>query len=359
MRQLSSRRSLGAVVAIAVVVASLLYLVWRSPRREDLAIYGTFAWPVGTVVVGWFSWAWRKGTRRPVEAASRENLDRVADGLAVAVQVQWQKAAKERGLTGTAPIRVTWGRPTLPMAGPVDAALGSPSFGPLPGLAPAGEAELVSGQAADLHALYGGLQSGRLIIAGSPGSGKSGAAVLLVLAALRHREHVPAQERSEVPVPVLLTVQDWNPVRQSVAEWLAEKLQDTYLLFNTAAGAQTAAELLATGRIAVILDGLDEISPDLRPVALQALSQQATFRLVLLSRTSEMAVAAASQGVLQGAAVIELNPVDSDAAASYLEQIQLDPPPGGWQELTERVRTDPGSPLSRALGTPLALGPSP
>ena len=259
------------------------------------------------------------------------------------------KVAEERGLTGTDPIRITWGRPSLPMAGPVAAAVGSHMFPPLPGLTPIREADLASGWAADLHAVYGGLQSGRLIIAGPPGSGKSGTAVLLVLAALRHRQDVPASDRPQVPVPVLLAAQDWNPVRQTATEWLARKLQDIYPIFAAATGAATAAALLNSGRIAVILDGLDEISRDLRPVALQALSQQTVFRLVLLSRTDEMAAAAASQGILQRAAAIELNPVDPAEAAGYLERTHLDPPPPEWRELTTRIRTDPASPLSRVL----------
>jgi hypothetical protein len=353
--QLRNWWSLGAKTGIALVVGWLLYLVWQSPppRRDDWSTYGAFALAVAAIVVGWLARAWQKGKTGRI--AGSESLDDVADHLAAVVQAQWKKEAEERGLTGADPIRVTWGRPSMAMAGPAAAAVGSRRFGPLPGLTAAGEAELASGQAADLYALYGGLRSGRLIIAGPPGSGKSGAAVLLVLAALRHREQIPAQDQPLVPVPVLVTCQDWNPDRQPVADWLARKLQDTYPLLAARARAGTAAALLAAGRIAVILDGLDEIGSDLRPVALQALSQQATFRLVLLSRTSEMAAAASSQGVLHGAAAVELNPVGPAEAASYLERVQLDPPPAGWHELIRRLRADPGSPLSLTLDNPLAL----
>jgi hypothetical protein len=47
-----------------------------------------------------------------------------------------------------------------------------------------------------------------------------------------------------------------------------------------------AAGLLATGKVTVILDGMDEIHEQLRPVALRALSQQAHFRLVVLTRSA-------------------------------------------------------------------------
>jgi hypothetical protein len=216
------------------------------------------------------------------------------------------------------------------------------------------EAELESGEVNGLHALYGGLGSGRLIIAGQPGSGKSGAAVLLLLAVLKHRDTVSDADRKLVPVPVLLTLQGWNPNREKVKDWLVSQLQGTYQLFNGSRGAATAAALLDAGRITVLLDGLDEISLGLRPAALQALNQQATFRLVLLSRTSEMA-SASGYGILQGAAAIELNPVDAASAASYLERIRPNPLPREWHKLAERVRGDPDSPLALALSTPLAL----
>jgi hypothetical protein len=347
--------SLGAVAAIAAVVAWLLYLIWRSPRRDDWATYGAFAVTVAAVIVSWLARAWQKGkSGQSANAAGSGQLDHVADQLAAAVHAQWKREAEERGLTGADAIRVRWGRPSLPMAGPVAAAAGSRRFPPLPGLAAVGQAELAAGQVADLHALYGGLQSGRLIIAGRPGSGKSGAAVLLLLAALRHREEVSDQDRPRVPVPVLVTAQDWDPVRQKAAEWLTRKLQDTYPLFIGSAGARIALALLAAGRITVIIDGLDEVSTDLRPIALQALSHQATFRLVILSRTREMADAV-SQGVLQGSAAVELYPVDPADAASYLERTHLDPLPAGWQDLTGRLRADPASPLSTALDNPLTL----
>jgi hypothetical protein len=156
-------------------------------------------------------------------------------------------------------------------------------------------------------------------------------------------------------VPVLFTAQDWDPRRQPVSDWLTGRLQETYPLFTGPAGGANAAGLIAAGKIAVILDGLDEIADDLRPTALRALSEQASFRVVVLSRTAEMAAAASHDGVLHGAAAIELRPIGAAEAASYLERIQLDPPPGGWRDLVERLRCSPESPLGTALDSPLTL----
>lgn len=342
---------LGTVIGITV----LFYLLSRSGELTQPDTYWGIPLAVVPIVGGGLAWEWRNGRARRSSGESRGAvLDNAADQLASAVRKSWEEAAKDRGLTGAAPIAVTWGRPSRAMAGPASAAAGNREFDPLPGLAATEEADLASGKISELHALHGGLGSGRLIIAGQPGSGKSSAAVLLVLAALRHREKVSEAERKLVPVPVLLTVQGWDPGRQKVKEWLAGELRGTYQVFAGTRGTETAAELLDAGRITVILDGLDEIDPGLRPAVLRALNQQATFRLVLLSRTSEMA-SAADLGVLHGAAAIELNPVDASSAADYLEQFLHDPPPAAWRELTDRIRADPDGPLSLTLGTPLAL----
>jgi len=196
--------------------------------------------------------------------------------------------------------------------------------------------------------------SGRLIIAGKAGAGKSSAALLLVLAALTHREQVPEELRGSVPVPVMLTLSGWNPDSQPILDWLAKRLQQTYSLLEGRNGISAAATLIAAGKIAIILDGFDELPEAVQPVALEALNQQASFRLIILTRITEMA-AATTQGVLDGAAAIELKDVTPASAASYLERVQRHPPPRGWRTLTNHIRFTPDSPISQALNTPLTL----
>ncbi len=339
--------------AIAVAAVWVLVAVWRSPHRNDLATYWGFAAAVVVPAAGWIAWVWARHKPDSV-AVTGEELGRLADLLAGAVKEEWEQAAGERGLLEPEPIPVRWQRPTAPFTGPVAAAVASKRFAPLPGLAIVEEWRLQKGQVSELHAVYGGLGSGRLVIAGGPGSGKSSAAVLLILAALRYRQNVSKKVRPQVPVPVMFTMQGWDPSTQRARDWLAGRLRETYPLFAGKQGAGTARGMLDNGRIAVILDGLDEIPENLRPAVLRALSQQATFRLVLLTRSAEMAGATA-QALLQGAAAIELQDIDSGAAADYLTRTQLDPPPQGWHELTSRLRQEPGSPLARALNNPLML----
>jgi hypothetical protein len=353
MRGILSWWRMAAVLLLLIAASWLLYAVWRSPRRVDLSTYGAFAVPVMALMAGWIGWVVRAKQSSGDRASADQDLSRLTDSLAMAVKTQWEHAANERGLLPE-PIPISWGRPSLPLTGPVAAAIGSRRFTPLPGFTSLRESQLVTGQIDDLHTLYAGLRSGRLVIAGSPGAGKSSAAVLLVLAALRHRNKVRVADRAEVPVPVLLTLQDWDPRRQPLKDWLIDRLQQGYPLLAGRSGAINAGQLIDAGKLTIILDGLDEIAEDLRPVALQALNQ-ASFRIMVLSRTAELASAASQGGVLQAAAAVELRAVDAPAAASYLEHIQRDPPPTGWHDLICRIRADTASPLTEALNNPLAL----
>jgi hypothetical protein len=351
-----ARRWWQYAAAGAIVVATVvgLYLVGRSRHSGELEGFAGLALSVAAVAAAWIKWVWQPRSSEASEVASGQELERLSGLLAAAVEVQWTRAAGERELLEPAPIPVRWHRSAMPFTGPLTAAVASKQFAPLPGLTATKEWRLRAGQVDDLHKVYGGLGSGRLVIAGGPGSGKSGAAVLLILAALQYRRSIPDGDRPQVPVPVMFTLQGWDPNIQSAREWLAERLSQTYPLFTGRQGVKIARGMLDQRRIAVIFDGLDEVPEELRPAMLRVLSQQATFRLVLLTRSAEM-TAAAAQGHLQGAAAIELQDIDPTTAADYLTRTQLDPPPQAWSELVSRLRREPGSPLAQALNNPLML----
>ena len=120
-------------------------------------------------------------------------------------------------------------------------------FDPLPGLPSATSIQSDTGQISELHALYGGLGSGRLIVAGAPGAGKSGAAVLLVLAALRYRGQAADADRQRYRYR---SCSQLTTGASHVGDWLAGQMRQTYPLFAGAAGAADAAALVATGKIA-------------------------------------------------------------------------------------------------------------
>ena len=278
--------------------------------------------------------------------------------LAVAVRQQWEAVAAERQLISPAPIPVRWLPSEAIITGPVGAALdgarSGAAFQPLPGLSAVAEEDLgVGGGLEQLHALYGGLASGRLIVGGVAGSGKTGAAVLLLLRALRHRRDVANADHLQVPVPVIFTPHNWTS-GLPISEWLADRLTESYAFLAHPGGRAEAKELIADGHVSLILDGFDEVDENVRPELLEALSGT-PLRMVVLTRIDEM-VSAAQGRRLMDAAAVQLDRISGCAAADYLERASVGTSlPDGWGALLTQLRQEPDGALARCLSTPLAL----
>ncbi|MGH3901751.1 MAG: hypothetical protein ACRDTA_26550 [Pseudonocardiaceae bacterium] len=245
------------------------------------------------------------------------------------------------------------------MTGPVEAAVGvpgvPPAFPPLPGHTTTTKEELgAGGGRGELHQLFAGLASGRIVVVGAPGAGKSSAAILLLLDALAHRDSLDDTERTQVPVPVLFTGHGWNSRTTSVQDWLRDRLVATYPLFQRRGGdADAAVVVAARDKVALIFDGLDEMDEALRPAALQAL-REAPFRVVVLTRSPEI-VQATSEARFVEAVAVRLHDVTGSEAADYLQRARTGPPPSGWTDLLTHLREHPDSQLARGLSTPLTL----
>jgi hypothetical protein len=155
---------------------------------------------------------------------------------------------------------------------------------------------------------------------------------------------------------VLLTLSGWDPLTQRLHDWLATRLATDYLFRKSEEHAGgVVSRLIGAGRIAVFLDGLDEIPEAVRPVALRALDEQANFRMVLLSRVEELLTAVAAAGPLSGSAGLELLPVSAEDAAEYLTRCQTQPLPDAWRGLVQHIRLHPSGAVAQALDTPLML----
>ncbi|MGH3831568.1 MAG: hypothetical protein ACRDRS_14175 [Pseudonocardiaceae bacterium] len=342
---------LGLFLLVVVILGALVYILHAHDLKSagELAPLVLLASTAGTIA----QWLWAR--RRPGRP-SPSQLERAADELAGRVSRQWKRAAAERQLMYPKLIPLRWRRSAMsPVTETVPGGVGT-RFEPLPGMTALTAARLRSGTLKDLLEVYGGLESGRLIISGGPGTGKTSAAIMLLLAALRHREGVgTAEARARVPVPVLLTLHGWDPTRKSFVDWLVNQLErDHHFLMAREYGSNAAAELIEGDHLTVILDGLDEIPAELLSVELRKLSKWANFRLVVMTRSKELADVVSGAPLIE-AAVLELCPVEPRRAAEYLASCQANPPDPAWQRVIEQLRADPGGILAQALDTPLMV----
>ncbi|MGW3998308.1 hypothetical protein ACWEF6_32870 [Amycolatopsis sp. NPDC004772] len=339
--------------AIGLVAAGLGWWVFQvtllePAERGNASGYGQFVLAaLGTLIALWQL----LGSRRKISGA---DVDRLVDNLAAAMRSQWEAAAAERGLLQPVPLPIRWRRCPEPVAGPVSAATRPRAFDPLPGIDHVTAAQLREGTHRTVHRIYGGLASGRLILVGGPGAGKSSAAVLLLLDALHYRRaQTSPDQRARIPVPVMFTLHGWDPDRTSFPDWVATKLAESAALPGRR-GRRQVSNLLRDGRIAVFLDGLDEIPAAIRPAVLRELGRQTSVRLVLLFRTQEL-LDTVQHGVLAGAVALELKPPTPADAATYLLQGITEPAPRPWVKLVGALNGSPESPVARALASPLTI----
>jgi tetratricopeptide (TPR) repeat protein len=363
----SGRRTALTLIAIAAVLAGIAVVLWNyrhSKNPVDAAtIYGWYLAVVSlaiTLLMGVTQW-WSKGRHSAVpHVTTAAQIRAAADWLAEASASKWQQEAAARRIITPAPATVRWrwaaeeittsraevSNPPAPGSGPVS----------LPDLGPAGEL-LASGVVMRLHdEVYARLPHGRLVLIGGPGAGKTGAMILLLLAALEKRIGLPDHQRDRMPVPVWLTLGGWDPAARSLLDWVAATLNRDYPdLRAPEYGPDAAGELIRAGRIAMFLDGLDEMPEGLRTLALRRIDGEARgLRVVMTSRPEEYR-AALEAGRPDNTAVIELRPVRPDAAAAYLLRDQAGPRRQQWEQVGAYLRDNPYDVAARALDNPLTL----
>src|ERR1043165_513270 len=281
----------------------------------------------------------RPGAGRAYPSGELAGLAAAADALADAGYGQWARTVRDRGLV-PAPIPVRWAwhrRLSGDDGGPFD---------PFPGVSQCGSDG--GGTIDDLLGVIGGARSGRAVLLGDGGSGKSDAAAWTAFQALRVRRGLDEESRSRFPVPVLMTATDWDHRRAHLDDWLAAELEARYrFLRRRGHGRDVARRLLRDDRIVFLLDGLDEMPLEQRRAALDQIDHRAVFRVVVFSRVAEYDEVRA--GRLTGAAELRLLPVDPPDAAAYFRRCQGDPAPEPWEWLITRLREEPDGFLARAL----------
>jgi uncharacterized membrane protein len=359
------RSALALLVAVTVVaaVAGVFWLLHSSKNQATTAtVYGTYIGAVAlavTLLMALGTW-WARGHASLATQPSTQQMLDAADRLAEATADRWRLEATRRRIITPAPATVRWRWAADQVAASRLEVTSSPAPGTgppsLPNLASPGEL-LGSGVVTRLHdEVYAKLPHGRLVLIGGPGAGKTGAMILLMLAALEERSDLSSDQRGRVPVPVWLTLGGWDPARTSLQDRIADTLYRDYPALRAPAyGINVVGKLLREARIALFLDGLDEMPAGARSVIFTSINETARgLRVVLTSRPEEYREA------LQAArpdntAVVELRPVRPDAASTYLLRGQTGPSRHQWEAVGAYLRDAPGSVVARALDNPLTL----
>ena len=363
----SSQRTALALTAMTLVVSSAIGVIWRiqtSKHPVDTAtIYAgdLAAVAIGvTLLLSLGAWWWKGVRGTAPHGGTQAQVAAAADKLAESMAAFWRDEAARRRIVTPAPVTVHWRWAENDLAAPRSEVAVPPTPGsgpqPLPGLEEPGE-PLESGVVTRLHdELYARLPYGRLVVLGGPGAGKTGAMILLLLAALSSRESLTSDQRYRMPVPIWLTLGSWNAVTTTLNEWVKSTInRDHPALRASAYGPDAAGQLLVSGQVALFLDGLDEVPESMRAQAIKRIDMEARgLRIVMTSRPEEYRDAVQAGGP-DNTAIIEVRPVSSVAAAAYLLRDQTGTNRQRWEKIGTYLKQHPDSVITQALNNPLNL----
>jgi hypothetical protein len=226
----------------------------------------------------------------------------------------------------------------------------------------------------EICAVLDQVPTGRLVVLGQPGAGKTMLLIQLLQGLLSRRQSGDA-------VPVLVSLASWRPEIENLHTWLYRRLAIDYPILRARVPGQKISygrALLDEHKILLLLDGLDEIPAEDRPTAIRlinAVLKDHPEGLVLSCRrkeyleaaepaavnadepaAAEPAAGAGPSGVraevLRGAAGIVLQPLEPADVARYLvrgapnRQARAD-----WEPVTSKL--GPGTEVGQVLTTPL------
>ncbi|OLR93474.1 helix-turn-helix transcriptional regulator [Actinokineospora bangkokensis] len=283
----------------------------------------------------------------PVESTLERRLAAAADDLAHAVGARLGREEELRRVQDPFPLPVRW---QLAPEGVMDhwenICRASPG-------ATARPLDL-AGRLPEVAEVYRRVPSGRLVVLGRTGSGKSVLAARFVLDLLGARPPGGA-------VPVVFALGSWDPTATLFRDWLAAQLVRDHpgLEATGPDGGDLATALVEAGRVLPVLDGFDELATGLHRPALDALNAT-TLPLLLTSRPGEYA-AVAGAAALTAAAAVRLTDLTVADLADYLPRTARKSGGGtAWDPVLAELRAHPERPaclnLRTVLTTPLMVG---
>lgn len=361
---MKSRRLL-VVGVVASIVSLLIALAGNAATGEThwpgpLEFIRVHAWPsfivLGVVTIALAAITIFLSDNSEMDISA--DLSNIGVDLAAAIRAQWERETNLRDLNDPYPLRIEWraGAPglTADWSSLERLAMGGNGW-PTPAVSQwaAGSYDL-AGADADIVDAFRRVPTGRLVVLGAPGSGKSMLLIRLLLGLLARP--VPGEA-----IPVLLPLASWNPEESDLRKWIVGRLITDYselgIPIRKGSKDSRALALLDAGRILPVLDGLDEIPPKLLGQTIDRMNNalRPGMKIVLASRSAEFRLAIQPpQGIevrLAGAAAVEICPVDTDDVLTYLRDSA-----GGssrWDPVRQAIDASRDLPLAQVLTTPL------
>ncbi|MFJ7201361.1 MULTISPECIES: helix-turn-helix domain-containing protein [unclassified Streptomyces] len=288
----------------------------------------------------------------PLPLPVHSELATAAIELAWEIRRRWQREEEHRRVHDPFPLPVRW------RDAPESLTDHSENIQRLPPGATPDRMDL-SGDLGSVAEVYRRIGSGRLVVLGRAGSGKSILTIRFVLDQLEARE---PHDR----VPVIFSIGSWDPSAVALRDWLIDRLvrDHPHLTRRAPGGSTLAAALVDADLVLPVLDGFDEIAEGLRSTALEVLNST-SLPLVLTSRRGEFAEAVQrTNAPLVWAAGLELIDLTLDDLSAYLPRTSRPVPrdDGGnsavWTPVLNRLRarrSGASTPLARVLSTPLMI----
>lgn len=279
----------------------------------------------------------------------RRDVPALADDLARIVREEWLAEAKARMLRNPGVLPLAW---SAARPGAVDSQATVSSSVADATVIRLKDGRLASGFDAGARQLAIGyetvrtLSSGRLVVLGEPGAGKTVLAMMLTIGLLEARS-------AGAPTPVLLSAASWDPVMQPLDDWIVGGLAGAYYSGRE----EIPRLLLGHGLLLPILDGLDEIPESARRSAVREINYTIgrDRPVVVTCRSAEYEdVIKGGAPVLRGAPVVQVLPLVAKDVIDYLEDVEW-PEGVDWSSVYNDLRAFPDGPVATALSTPLLV----